>query len=170
MNLDRRGEAQAGAGLLDLLAVSHSQIRAHARLALVLGVRSDLEAYEGAQQCLRFFGKTLPFHVRDEDESLSDRLLGRDARFDLELAQLHLEHRSHGPRVQALLELLDRVQASPGDVVLRGRLAVLAGSFETWFEAHLRREEAVFFPAIADRLSESEQAAVVRESNARRAH
>lgn len=158
--------------LVGLLTACHARIRRFGALAVELATRpglGDAEARDAAARCHRYFSRALPLHVRDEEDSLVPRLVGREPALDAMLAQMAAQHAQHGPLLAAFLEALARCEASPGDTAARATLARLAAPLAADFEAHLRQEEAVLFPAIERLLSADAQAAAIVELRGRRA-
>lgn len=166
------GRGPEGEELLDLLGACHSRIRSFSSLALELSARSAHPAAERIEACeraIRYFREALPLHVRDEEESLLPRLIGRAPGLDEALATMRREHDEHGPLLDAVLERLDALRASPDDDSLRAALRPVATALQRAFEDHLLAEERVIFAAVAEHLDESARREVVGELRARRA-
>jgi iron-sulfur cluster repair protein YtfE (RIC family) len=145
-------------GLLrrDLLAC-HGHIRRFSALALRLAEVRDVAAEEltgAARALVDYFGRALPLHVIDEEDSLRPRLLAlpEDATLVRALECMHAEH---GP-IEVLVadalprwrELLGAPSAAEVLEAQRGELRELAGSLDAAFTRHLDGEERLVFPAL----------------------
>jgi len=157
--------------LLNLLLECHQRIRRFSRLAFTIGARPELPAAEiqdAAAQCLRYFTEALPLHVRDEEDSLGLRVVGKSVAVDATMAQLRAQHFAHERRLTTLCAALWAVRESPKEVLLHKQLAAEASAFETDIEEHLRLEETELFPQLDGLLSSQEQDEIVNELRARR--
>ncbi len=157
--------------LLTLLLACHARIRRFYRLALTVGVRSDLPATEvqnTAAQCLHYFTEAFPLHVRDEEESLWPRLAGHDPSLDASLAQMRAQHLEHEARLGVLALALGAVFRHPNDPAAHRRLAAAASSLETDFDDHLALEEQELFPFLGRVISGEQREAIVQEIRERR--
>lgn len=157
--------------LLSLLLACHERIRKFTRLALTLGVKTDLPAEEvrcNAAHCLHYFTEALALHVRDEEESLWPRLEGHDPSLDATMAQMRAQHFAHVARLDALTAALRAVFHQPGEAVAHRLLAAAASTLEADFEDHLALEEQEIFPYLGRVLSADEREAIVDEVRARR--
>ncbi len=157
--------------LVGLLAACHERIRTFVRLAQTLGRRADVsegEVLEASRRCERYFGEALPLHVEDEEQSVLPRLRGRTPELDAALADMHAQHASHLPQLEALLVALRGLGARPSDRARREALRAFADALVVEFDAHLELEERVIFPAVRALLSGDEQARIMAELRARR--
>jgi hemerythrin-like domain-containing protein len=155
-----------------LLLTCHTRIRRFTRLAFTLGAQRTTpaaEVEEVAQRCLRYFTEALPLHVRDEEDSLAPRLTGRSLALDAILARMRAEHFEHEVLLRALVDSLGAVIERPNRAVLHRNLARAAGTLETHFEGHLRREETELFPLLDQMLPPATQEQIIQELRARRA-
>ncbi len=157
--------------LLSLLLACHARIRRFTRLALTIGVRPDMAAFEvqgNAAQCLRYFTQALPLHVRDEEESLWPRLAGHDPALDATMAQMRAQHFAHVVLVEALTRALRAVCLHPNQPAAHRQLSAAASTLEADFEDHLSLEEQRLFPFLSRVLSADERETIVGELRARR--
>jgi hemerythrin-like domain-containing protein len=170
--LTRIGATVTPDDAVGLLLDCHERIRGFLALARRIADAGPADrdgVAEAAARVRRYFAEALPLHARDEEESVLPRLLGKDPAVDAELEEMLREHGAHGPPLRALV---DACAALAQDPARHGALAPgldrAAAELEEHFAAHLRREEAVIFPALRRLLSPAEDAAVVREIRARR--
>jgi hemerythrin-like domain-containing protein len=157
--------------LLGFLGEYHARIRRETALALALGEgnRPALTIVDACRDVERFFRHALPLHIRDEEESIRPRLLGRDATLDAALAVVTDQHDLHLEIIERACRATAALRVDPESRGPRRALLAIARPMEFVLEAHLRIEEETIFPAIRDRLSREEQENVHREIRARRA-
>ena len=168
---DSEAQADAPESLVGLLLACHARIRRFARLALTVGARPELpaaEVKEGVAHCLRYFTEALPLHVRDEEDSLWPRLVGRSPRLDATMAQMRAQHFAHAVRLDALTTALEAVRQRPNEPALHRELAAAASTLESDFEDHLFLEETDLIPFLDEVLLPEEREAIVRELRDRR--
>jgi iron-sulfur cluster repair protein YtfE (RIC family) len=169
--LTRIGKQAVAGDAVDLLLDCHERIRSFLALArrVAEAPPSDPGVGEAALRVRRYFVEALPLHARDEDESLLPRLRGRDAAVDAELDAMSREHREHEAPLAALVAACERIGAAPERLAdVAPQLSSAVAELERHFVPHLRREEAVIFPAMRRLLDREEDAAIVRELRARR--
>ncbi len=166
------GGGAPGESLEALLLACHARIRHFSALAVAVGEAEQAAPQELSRSCeriLRYFREALPLHVRDEEESLLPRLLGKEAALDAALQALRAEHEAHGPALKEVLGLCERLQQAPADgVELQRSLSQVAVKLQREFEAHLRAEEQMIFPRLGAYLTPQEQLVVVNEMRDRR--
>lgn len=165
------GRRERAAELVELLLACHERIRTFSRLAREIAASvdaPDAEVGEACASCERYFVEALPLHVRDEEDSITPRLRGRDADVDAALLAMEREHASHAAPLEALLEALAAVRVAPRSLPAREALGRSAAELEALFSAHLELEERVLLPALRSMLSPDERRAIERELRARR--
>ncbi|RMH42274.1 MAG: hemerythrin domain-containing protein [Deltaproteobacteria bacterium] len=168
-----RGPRAAGPrDVVTRLADCHERIRRHTAIARRLAAAdgattSDIRA--AAAQVVSYFGRALPLHSADEDESIAPRLSSRGGDVAAACAEMTRQHAAIHATLTDLLPLCRALDAAPErHADLRGRLDELAGALAAQFDEHLALEERVVFPAIAA-LPDADRAAIVAEMAARRA-
>lgn len=170
--LTRLGAPAAPDDAVGLLLDCHERIRGFLALAARLaeaGLAERDGVAEAAARVRRYFSEALPLHARDEEESVLPRLRGKDPAVDAELDEMRREHGEHGPPLDALVQACAALAEDPSrQGALAPALRRAAAELDAHFAQHLRREEAVIFPALRRLLSSEEDAAVVREIRARR--
>jgi iron-sulfur cluster repair protein YtfE (RIC family) len=158
--------------LVGLLLECHERIRRFVALARAAGEAaspSEEQVREACASVERYFEEALPLHVLDEEESILPRLRSHSAEVDAALSTMHAQHAEHGQPLRTMLRACATLREAPTDHARREALSAAASELERAFEAHLRLEETVLFPAIRASLSESVQADIVREVRGRRA-
>ena len=169
--LNRIGTQAAPVDAVGLLLDCHDRIRSFLALSrrLAEAAPGDPGIADAAARVARYFREALPLHARDEEESILPRLRGVDPEVDAALAEMEHEHETHGPPLAALVVACDAIAAEPGRLPeFAPELARAVTHLDDHFAAHLRREEAVVFPAMRRLLSPADDAAIVREIRARR--
>jgi iron-sulfur cluster repair protein YtfE (RIC family) len=156
-----------------LLLECHERIRSFCGLARKLAAvdladASPAEIAAAADAVASYFSRSLPLHVRDEEQSVAPRLVGRSPRLDAALETMRSEHSAHERSLAALVQLLRTIEAGPA-ILGRERvgLATLALEVEVLLSAHLLAEETLVIPALST-LSAEERKAIVDEIRARR--
>ncbi len=166
------GTKKAGGDVVDLLQDCHTRIRSFSRLALRISEAEDApgsEVAEAAARVRRYFTVALPHHVADEEESVLPRLAGKDARLDAALERMEEEHEGHVEPLRRLVALTSELASKPERLpALREALRREAELLVEAFDAHLRAEEEVVFPAIREKLSDEEREAILTELRRRR--
>jgi len=114
----------------------------------------------------RYFREALPMHARDEDESISPRLVVAHPELAPMLAELEQGHVALQTLLPPVLAALDELAANgaPEDPELHEHVAALVEHLE----AHAAMEERGWFRLFAE-LPEAERRAVRQEMAARRA-
>jgi hypothetical protein len=168
----RRDEGEGGP--VEALLACHRRIRHFTGMAAALADAREapaIEVAEAAAAVARYFDEALPLHAADEDLSVAPRLLARGADGALRgaLVTMSAQHVEIEATLGVALPLWRAVSVDPGALgVCAGRLAALAARLTAHWEAHLRLEEAVIFPAMVAQLDAAERAAVHAEMRARR--
>ena len=157
----------------DLLMGCHQRIRhftsTAAKLAHAQAAGHD-EIRMTAAGVHRYYSISLPLHEADEESSLLPRLdaLG-DERVHHALAAMHDQHQAIDELVERLLPLLVLVERNPAALGQAGsEMCAITKALEEIFAAHLKLEEEVIFPVIREKLSASDQAAMLQEMQSRR--
>ncbi|HWV39646.1 MAG TPA: hemerythrin domain-containing protein [Vulgatibacter sp.] len=155
---------------VEMLEHCHARIRTFSTLALAAGTKeaSDDERRDACARVERYFSIALPLHVRDEEDSVLTRLMGKDPEVDRALATMEEQHERHEARLAELLAATRAVGERPSDPAARDRLAAAAQVVVDEFAVHLEMEERVLFPAIERLLSPEAKAEIVAEQRARR--
>lgn len=170
--LTRFGKPAAPGDAVDLLLECHDRIRSFLAMARRIGeagAASADEVGEAARRVQRYFTQALPLHARDEEDSILPRLHGRDATVDAALEAMAHEHALHEAPLATLVAACDEVAREPVRRAARApEILAATEELERHFAEHLRREEAVIFPAMRRLLGAAEDAAIVREIRARR--
>lgn len=170
--LTRIGPPTTPEDAVGLLLDCHERIRGFLALARRIadaGAAERDDVADAAARVRRYFAEALPLHARDEEESILPRLRGQDPAVDAELDAMLREHGAHGPPLRALVDACAALAQDPArHDALAPDLDRAAAELEEHFAAHLRREEAVIFPALRRLLSPAEDAAIVREIRGRR--
>jgi hemerythrin-like domain-containing protein len=136
--------------LVDLLAECHARIRRFLSLAASLAddrATPENEARSVAGQIRRYFSSAFPQHVADEDELVTPRLTGTNARLDQVLAQLHDDHVHHADAIAHLVDICADIERDPR-TVRAGELRSAAERLIQQLEPHLCVEERELFPAV----------------------
>jgi iron-sulfur cluster repair protein YtfE (RIC family) len=158
---------------VDLLLGCHQRIRHFTATASKLAhaqAASHDEIRMAAAGVWRYYSVSLPLHEADEEETLRPRLeaLGED-RIHQALAAMHDQHQAIDDLIERLLPLLQLVERNSGTLEQAGaEMCAITKTLGDVFDAHLKLEEEAIFPAIRGRLSDTEQAAMLREMQARR--
>lgn len=158
-------------GVLDLLMECHHRIRFFTSLAKDAGAHlewPDQEVVHACQQVARYFGRALPLHVEDEEETLLPALAGAGPAVTQALEEMERQHQAHAPLLKTLLETSKALIKQPQDAPLRAALAQVATTLEAEFHVHLTLEETVIFPAARALLSKEQQDQMVLTMRARR--
>jgi hemerythrin-like domain-containing protein len=145
--------------MLALLARLREHLRTHG---------ADTQAQQAARDVLRYFDLAAPQHHLDEELHVFPPLLARgDAATGEVVRRLQQDHREMESRWSAAREILLRVAD--------GRLAALAAeddarldAFAGLYDAHLRAEEGIAYPAAQDLLDPAARSAMGAEMMRRR--
>lgn len=166
-----RGPKKEDRSLLGRLLDCHERIREMTSLALRLGSdprASEGEIAEAASRVHRYFSRSLPNHVRDEEESIAPRLARSIPAAARALDLMRDEHRDHEAHLERLLGSCETLASEPSKwSELRGELRHHAERLQSAFTAHLEAEERDVFPKIAE-LGPEAEAEILREMEARR--
>jgi iron-sulfur cluster repair protein YtfE (RIC family) len=158
---------------LDLLVGCHQRIRHFTETAAKLAhaQSSALEEIRlAAAGVHRYYSVSLPLHEADEEESLRPRLdaLG-DERVRHALLAMHDQHIAIDELIERLSPLLLLLERNPSALHETGaEMCGITKALQEVFDAHLKLEEEVIFPAIRERLPLAEQEAILAEMRARR--
>ncbi len=167
------GKAPAPTDAVDLLLECHLRIRHFVAMARRLGEASGVapaEIADTAARVHRYFGKALPLHVRDEEDSLAPRLRGLDPVLDAAIEAMEREHGEHTAALEVLVSAVGALARDPErHPELAGELTRAADDLARQFEAHLAQEEATVLPAVRRLLDAATDAAIVGEMRQRRA-
>lgn len=158
---------------LGLLLGCHQRIRhftgTAARLAHAQSAAAE-EIRQAANGVYRYYSISLPLHEADEEDTLRPRL---DAVSNLlvkhALDAMHDQHLVIDELIERLLPLLQLVESNPATLQSAGaEMCSITKTLEEIFEAHLKLEEEIIFPAIRESLTDEVQAAMLAEMQARR--
>jgi iron-sulfur cluster repair protein YtfE (RIC family) len=156
------------------LADCHERIRHFSTVALRLS-RSPNAAprliVDTVSALRRYFGSALPMHERDEEDSVTPRLLEvRPGRaIEHALARMAGDHRAIDETVSVLDGLWARIAVRPADLGSLGdELHARALALSSLFEGHLQLEEETIFPAITQLLPEAVRKVMLRDIRERR--
>lgn len=155
---------------IDAMMECHERIRRFTRgVGLVAATTdwSDERVAVTAARCARYFRHGLPLHGQDEDLSLAPRLraAGVDERVHEALDAIAAEHVELHAGLAEILDILDAIaegRQAAFDALVDGHRWL-----DELLERHLRREEAVIFPAARD-LPSRVREAIHAEMRARR--
>jgi iron-sulfur cluster repair protein YtfE (RIC family) len=166
------GRTAAPQDAVGLLLECHGRIRSFLTLARRIadaGGEQDEAVRDAAARVRRYFCEALPLHAQDEEESIVPRLRGREATVDAELETMAQEHREHSGPLTRLVSACEELTRDPARLPeLAPTVRDATEELERHFADHLRREEAIIFPALRRLLVPSEDAALMREMRARR--
>lgn len=152
----------------------------HDRIRYFLAIAEKLSRVNGApeadiasavEKVLRYFTVALPLHEADENVSLHPRLLASHAgpRVLVATDTMVAEHRAINETLQQLLPLWKRLQKEPSQLAtLSKKLAPLTRQLSQRFDAHLKLEEEIVFPALDQVLSAPQLAEIAAEMKQRR--
>jgi len=157
----------------DLLLGCHQRIRhftaVAAKLAHAQGA-SPKEIQDAAETVYRYYSVSLPLHEADEEDSLRPRLSAvANPTVQHALAAMHDQHMAIDDLLERLLPLLRLVGNNPdvlGDA--GGEMCSITGALAEMFDAHLKMEEEVIFPAIQRSLTGNDRAELLGEMRNRR--
>lgn len=159
---------------VDNLLDCHRRIRHFTTVAGALASATGVPPAEiatGAASVAHYFTKAIPLHSRDEDESLSPRLLALDldrAARDALLAMTH-QHGALHATIAELAPLWRILTAEPTALDrLRADLVRLTQRLEALWNEHLTAEESIVFPSARRLLSPDVLQQIAREMRARR--
>jgi len=159
--------------VVDLLVGCHERIRHFTRVAIKLAHAqgaSPEEVTQAAAAAHRYYTVSLPLHEADEEETLRPHLdtLG-DYKLHHALLAMTDQHQAIDELLERLLPLLVMVRNNPDTIHAAGpEMCLITKALDEMFRAHLQLEEEAIFPAIRERLSETEQAEMTKEMRDRR--
>lgn len=159
---------------LDLLLACHGRIRQHLAFAqrLVDAVCPSVDdVSDSASSLVRYFGRALPLHIRDEDELLMDLLSLRAIPSDLReaLSVMCAEHAVIDPAIEEAIQLWRRLRDEPLLLSsVRDELMPKTLLVSTLLRAHLDREERDIFPTVFTLLSAEEKQELTQRMRQRR--
>jgi iron-sulfur cluster repair protein YtfE (RIC family) len=158
---------------VDLLIACHTRIRHFTEAAVKLAhaqAASPDQIHMTAAGIYRYFAVSLPLHEADEEDSLRPRLDPiADERVRHALLAMHDQHMAIDELVERLQPLLLLIEPNPA--VLQsagGEMCSITKALQEIFDAHLKLEEQVIFPAIRAVLGEKERATMLSEMRLRR--
>lgn len=157
-----------------MLLACHGRIRDHLRLAqrLVDAVEpSSQEICDAAAALVRYFGKALPLHILDEDETLCGALAEPwlPASCAAALSTMRSEHSVIEPAIDEALSAWRQLTVEPLQLAaMREGLQLLTLRITALLEAHLDAEERLIFPVASQVLSSETKASLVQAMRARR--
>ena len=158
---------------VELLLECHGRIRDFtAQLGRLAQAASapPAQIQDAAARIGRYFTVGLAHHVEDEEQAVRPLLRGRSAELDAALARMCDEHESHHPAVERAVALCRRLEWEPGALAgLSQELGAVSEKLSAEFEAHLREEEEVVFPALRALLGPDELSKLRQEIRGRRA-
>jgi hemerythrin-like domain-containing protein len=154
--------------LVPWLLDCHARMREMAALAVRLAEAPQLpedELAESAARVRRYFGRALPQHERDEEDSIMPRLADRAA---AALARMKAQHAEHEPYVGAVMDACEALASAPESWPdVKDSLARDAKALQAALSKHLDEEERDVFPHLAS-LDEKTRADIAREMESRR--
>lgn len=158
---------------VQLLMACHLRIRHFSATAVKLAhaqAASPADIRMSAAGVSRYLSVSLPLHEADEEESVRPRLNAvGDERVRRALVAMHDQHQAIDELVERLLPLLKLVERNPDAIHNVGaEICSTAKALQEIFDAHLKLEEEVVFPAIPQALPEQERAAMLKEMQQRR--
>jgi hypothetical protein len=157
----------------ELLLSCHQRIRHFSALSRRIAETPDApleQVADAAEAVHRYFSVALPLHEADENASIDPRLHVAAPREIAEASEeMVRQHREINVLLRQLLPLWDALCREPEKLAeFAPRLHKLSSEFEERWEAHLKLEEEVVFPAIERCLPRSEVDAILREMKERR--
>ena len=158
---------------MDLLLACHARIRGFLTLAARLTAargEPDASLADAAARLSRYFTEALPLHSRDEDASITPRLLDAAASAELAdaLAAGASEHLVLDAKLAALTPIWTVIARDPSTLdAARSDLDDGLAPIAELFPIHLAREEGIVFPAVT-RLPAAAHAAILDEMRGRR--
>lgn len=168
MHRNKQYPGGESSGLVPRLLECHVRIREMLAMGEAIEqLGSEEETMAAAERLGRYFTRGLPFHTRDEDESILPRLVAPELAGPLD--RMHREHLEHEPLVREVVaSCRDLVDAPAHWQELRTAVARATRALSPMMATHLREEERDLFPAI-ERLGDDVQARILEEMDERRA-
>jgi len=158
---------------LDLLVGCHQRIRHFTETATKLAHAQSSAPEEirmAAAGVHRYYSVSLPLHEADEEDLLRPRLdaLG-DEQVRHALMAMHDQHMAIDELIERLSPLLILLESNPSALHDVGaEMCAITKALAEIFDAHLKLEEEVIFPAIRERLPAADQQAILAEMRFRR--
>jgi len=157
----------------DLLVGCHQRIRHFTAAAIKLAHAQSASPDEirlAAAGIQRYYSVSLPLHEADEEDSLRPRLEAlSDEHISHALVAMHHQHMAMDELIERLWPLLVLLERNPAVVhETGGEMCAITKALEEVFDAHLKLEEELIFPAIRERLPLTEQDAILAEMRSRR--
>lgn len=158
---------------IQLLAACHARIRHFSAAAVKLAHAQSASADDirmSAAGVYRYLSVSLPLHEADEEDTVRPRLDAvADDHARHALIAMHDQHQAIDELVERLLPLLLMVERNPAAIHDVGaEMCSVTKALQEIFEAHLKLEEDVIFPAILTALPENERDMMLKEMQQRR--
>jgi len=156
------------------LIACHQRIRHFTAIARRIAESNDAppeQVADAAADLHRYFYVALPLHEADENVSIDPRIEAavpgtEAAQASKEMVRQHLDIRAV---LNSLLPLWDALCREPEKLSsFSPRLLVLSNRLEKLWDAHLKLEEEIVFPAMEKYLSAQEKEEILREMRERR--
>jgi iron-sulfur cluster repair protein YtfE (RIC family) len=168
-----RSPKQPPEDAIQLLSACHVRIRHFSAAAVKLAHAQAASAEDirmSAAGVYRYLSVSLPLHEADEEDTVRPRLDAvADDRVRHALLAMHDQHQAIDELVERLLPLVLMVEHNPGAIHDTGtEMCSITKALQEIFDAHLKLEEDVIFPAIQSLLSESERQVMLTEMQKRR--
>jgi len=168
-------DASVQPNALEMLLGCHARIRHFMQLSRTLAhaeFAPSSEIAETAEAIARYFSIALPLHEADENETLFPRLQAAVAEGSLvrEAAETMVEqHKAIDELVVDLLSLCDSLSQHPEALPsLERRIEDVTFALDQIFDAHLKLEETVIFPAALELLTAEQLEEMAHEMQGRR--
>jgi len=149
--------------LVSVLVEGHTRLRTFVNLAVSIGERGEPAPAEDAARIERYFAKSFPLEVEDEEASILPRLRGRSSRIDAALYRMQEQHRVHQHVIRRICTQASALCVDPSDRAAQDTLGAIARPLRVLMEHHLEGEERVVFAAVREHFTPSEQRTVRRE-------
>jgi hemerythrin-like domain-containing protein len=160
---------------LEMLLDCHVRIRHFMQLSRTLALAEFAPAGEIAETAAaiyRYFDLALPLHEADENETLFPRLQAVLIEGNLvrEAAETMVEqHKAIDELAADLLSICDSLRGHPEALpTLASRIEDVTSALDKIFDAHLKLEETVIFPAALESLTAEQLEEMAREMQRRR--
>lgn len=154
--------------LVSVLVEGHARLRTFVDLAVSVGERRGSELAEDAARIERYFAKSFPLDVEDEETSILPRLRGRSSRLDAALYRMQEQHGVHRHVVPRICAHASALCVNPSDRGAQELLGSVARPLRVLMNHHLEAEERIVFAAVREHFTLREQRIVRREIVERR--
>jgi iron-sulfur cluster repair protein YtfE (RIC family) len=161
-------------GAVEMLQACHDRIRHFLQLSRTLAddpKAPPAQVAEAAAALFRYFNESLRLHEADENETLFPRLRNASIAAQPLREAAHAMVEQHHPideLVSELVQFCKVIQRNPEMLPsISEQFKHVTAALQQMFEEHLRMEEAVIFPAVAQ-FPTGELEAMVREMQQRR--